>query len=566
MAGEGVAYYRPILIASFVADAQLVGTEAAAFHRTNVVLHAVNAALVVLLLTAYGCNLWAAGIAALLFGLHPIQCQAVALILGRNDELLVAPIVGMLLADELLPRRGWRRLADAVIVLCFAATLWTKETGIVAPIFLLLVDVLWRGRSRRELRSRLPLVIALGVVAVLYFATRVSVLGAVLDTGHYGYTPPLQRIPLAAAIFGYYVRHVFLPWGSAPAPYHPGLVDPTGPDLWIAAAYTAAFVAAAALTLRRAPRVACGLLFFGVALAPVLALAAPMKVLILDHRTYLPMLGIALGVGALTPVAGAGRIGAALALAILATLTTFRLPSYADSLALWKLGVEAAPASDYARNNYAAALMDADQFPEAIAQLREALRLNPDYDRARFNLAGCLEYVGDRPQAMRELELLVERRPDDVAVLNRLGLMRSRAGDFGGAQTLFERAVALHPDDRTLVRNLADLLDRRGAWPAAVVQRRRLTELEPQHGPNWWGLGRALANAGQTAEAIAALERALALGVESGQLHSDLAHALWTVGRWNEAATHVRRARERGVVDAALVQQLTDAGLMDAGG
>jgi protein O-mannosyl-transferase len=561
--GEGVAYYRPIMIGTFVVDAKLFGLEAPVFHRTNVVLHGLNVALVLLVLVAYGCHLWAAAIAALLFGLHPLQCQAVALILGRNDVLLVPPIALMLVADEVVRRSRRPRLADALVVLGFALTLWTKETGLVAPIFLVVLDVLWRGKPWHALRERLPLGIALGVVTALYFATRLAVIGAFLDTGVYGYIPPLDRPALATAILGYYVRHAFLPWGSAPAPYHPGLVDPSRPELWMAAAFVLTFVGLTAFALRHQRRVACGLVLFATALLPVLALGAQMKVLILDHRTYLAMMGLTFSVGAwrLAVDTVAGRCIAGLVLALLASATYARLPSYGDSVSLWKLGVEAAPSSDYAHNNYGAALMDADHFPEAVAQLREALRLNPAYDKARFNLAGCVEYLGDRPQAIRELEVLLERRPDDLAVLNRLALMRSRGGDLAGAQAAWEHAVTLKPNDPTMVRNLADVLDQRGDSATAVPLRRRLTELVPDKPVSWIALGRSLSLAGQGAEAAQAYEHALTLGPESGALRSALAQALWQAGRWDEAAAQVRRARELGVVDPALVRRLQDVGI-----
>jgi tetratricopeptide (TPR) repeat protein len=389
------------------------------------------------------------------------------------------------------------------------------------------------------------------------------VIGAAFDTGSYGYVPPLERPALATAILGYYVRHAFLPWGSAPAPYHPGLVDPSRPELWIAAGFVVAFAGATALALRRNRRVACGLLIFAAGLLPVLAIVAQMKVLILDHRTYLALVGLAFGVGAWRTVGDgvAARFAAGLALAILATLTSLRLPSYGNALALWALGVEAAPSSDYARNNYGAALMDADRFPEAVEQFRAALRLNPAYDKARFNLAGCLEYLGDRPQALRAMESLAERRPRDVAVLSRLALMRSRGGDPAGAEAAWEKAVAVKPDDPALVRNLADALERRGAVAAALPLRRRLTELQPENAANWAGLGRVLAGTGQPAEAIGAFQRALAVDPTNGAAHLQLAQALWQTGRWNEAAAEAGRARALGFVDPGLMQSLAETGI-----
>ena len=82
---------------------------------------------------------------------------------------------------------------------------------------------------------------------------------------HYGYVPPLERLALAAAIFGYYVRHVFLPWGAAPAPYHPvSSIRPA--DLWIAVGFVVAFVLGTTLAWRRDRRVAAGLAIFAIGL------------------------------------------------------------------------------------------------------------------------------------------------------------------------------------------------------------------------------------------------------------------------------------------------------------
>ncbi|MCC6765641.1 MAG: tetratricopeptide repeat protein [Deltaproteobacteria bacterium] len=564
-AGEGVAYYRPIMIASFVLDAKLFDPEASSFHRTNVVLHGANVGLIVLALAAFGCGIWTAAVAALLFGLHPLQCQAVALILGRNDVLLVPPILAMLVADERVrPTRP--RLADALVVASFAATLWTKETGIVAPVFLLLMDVLWRRRSpAHALRTRLPLLGVLLLVTVLYGLTRLAVIGALLDNGTYPYVPIGERPAVAIAIFGYYLRHVLLPWGMAPAPYHRGLIDPSNPELWSAAGFVLAFAAVVVLTLRRAPRVACGLLMFGIALAPVLAIGAPMKVLILDHRAYLPLLGIAFAVAAGGRLldAGRGRAIAACVLVLLAALTWRRLPSYGDSLSLWELGITAAPASDYAHNNYGAALMDADRFPEAVTQFREALRLNPAYDIARFNLAGCLEYLGERDEALRQFETLAAHRPNDAAMMHRVAELRSRAGDLAGARAMWERALALKPNDLRVLRSLADLLDRQGASAAAIPLRRRLVEIAPASQAEWSALAHSLASAGQPADAIAAYEHALRIGPESGSVRLGFARALWSAGRWQDAAAELRRARALGVDDPDLTRRLAEVGIFD---
>jgi Flp pilus assembly protein TadD len=564
VAGEGVSYYRPVLSATLVADAQLGDTSPRQFHRTNVILHGVNAGLICLALAIYTGSLWASVVGALLFAMHPMQGQAVGLILGRNDELLVAPVVGMLIADELGRRSGRRVTASCVVVLCYAATLWTKETGIVVPAFLLLSDFLWHGTDRETLRRRMPLFAALAVVALSYLLVRFTILGSVLESGQYGAASPPERLALALATLGYYLRHLALPWGFAPAPFHPGLVDPSRPEIWIAGLVCLGFLATTVVAIRQAPRIAYGLLVLLVGLTPVLGIAALAKVRILEHRTYMPMIGVAF-VGATLAMRftkPAARACVVAVLGVMTALTAARLPSYADSLSLWALGVAGTPESDYARNNYATALMAADRTPEAIEHLHEALRLNPGYDLARYNLAACLEFVDRRPDAITELRYITDRRPRDTAVLNRLGLMLGRGGQLEPAREALERAVAIRPDDPVMLRNLADVLAKLGRHEEASRTYRRVAELQPQNGDHWRRLGGALLSAGHPDQAVSAFQRALQIGPESGRLQSDLASVLWRAGRWEEAASHARRARELGYTDPQLWQQLQSAGAL----
>lgn len=565
LANAGVGYYRPILTATMVADYQRAGADPVQFHRTNVVLHAVNAGLVALLLWMLTGHLGAAVVGALLFAVHPLQGQAVALVLGRNDLLLIPPIVAMLIAD-VLAERGGRHLVGAIAMVgCYALALWTKETAIVAPALIPLTDVLWRGRSLRELGRRVPLLVAMAVVMAAYFAARVVAIGAFVGGEQYGSSDFLGRVALATATLGYYVRGLVLPWGFAPAPYHAGLVDPHQAAFWAAAAFASGAVILALASWRRAPRFAYGLVFFLLTILPVLGLAAPMKVAMLEHRTYLPMLGIAIAAAAWAvrawPAVPA-RAVMGVALAALAAVTATRLPSYATALSLWGMAVANVPASDYARNNYAAALMDASRTPEAVDQLNEALRLNPDYDRARYNLSACLEFLGRRPEAIAQLRLIVERRPQDSAVWNRLGLMLMRENQADAARAAFASGVAAKPDDPLLVRNLGDALARLQHWDDAIRTFRQLTELQPNDAEAWRRLGVTLLSAGHNDDAVAALQRALAIGPASGRLYGDLASILYRLGRWPEAATHARRARELGYVDPELWRALENAGVI----
>jgi hypothetical protein len=89
-----LGHYVPITWLSFALDHAVWGLRPAGYHLTNVLLHAVNAALVSvlaadLLRRATGwpdpiCRLGAA-VSALFGGLHPLRVEAVSWVTGRRD-------------------------------------------------------------------------------------------------------------------------------------------------------------------------------------------------------------------------------------------------------------------------------------------------------------------------------------------------------------------------------------------------------------------------------------------------------------------------------------------------
>src|SRR5437763_609361 len=79
------------------------------------------------------------------------------------------------------------------------------------------------------------------------------------------------------------------------------------------------------------------------------------------------------------------------------------------------------PGMATARNSMAAALLLADRMDEAIANLREALRVDPSYLNARYNLARALAAKGDLDGAAGEYTTFVKERPDDGEAQAALG-------------------------------------------------------------------------------------------------------------------------------------------------
>src|SRR5437867_1341358 len=83
----GAAYYRPVVISSLALNGRVLGWGPAGFHLVNVLLHAANAVLLLILAWRLGMPSRVAFWAAALFCVHPVAAWPVGSIVARVDLL-----------------------------------------------------------------------------------------------------------------------------------------------------------------------------------------------------------------------------------------------------------------------------------------------------------------------------------------------------------------------------------------------------------------------------------------------------------------------------------------------
>lgn len=94
----------------------------------------------------------------------------------------------------------------------------------------------------------------------------------------------------------------------------------------------------------------------------------------------------------------------------------------------------------------------------AIAQYREAIRLNPNLPGVHFELAEQLRASSDpglNEQAADEFKAALQVNPYDEGAWRELGEMQAAKGDFQGAQQDYKKALALRPNDADAETDLA---------------------------------------------------------------------------------------------------------------
>jgi len=366
-AGGGV---RPLLKASYTLNWTLGG----GFSLLNIALHAMNAALLFLIGEQLFRDRRAALIAALLFALHPAATEAVTYISGRSSSLMAAFYLGALLAYL----RGAHWSFSAVLFLFAVAT---RETAVTLPAALLLCELcraerpVWREILRRQW-PHWTLLLAGGLFVLLnqrYF-----------DLIAYGFSERSLADNLLTQVGGvsYLVLRLVSLHGYNIDPALPALSEWT-PLLAFQAFLLAVLFIIGAVSLRRRPWVAFGILWFFLQLAPTNSIVPRLDVAN-DRQLYLASWGLFLAL--CIQLRNLPVLAFSIVLILFAVTSVLRQLDYRSEIVLWESSVALAPWNARGHNNLGYAYQLAGRTQEARREYQAALLLNPMHGKARLNL------------------------------------------------------------------------------------------------------------------------------------------------------------------------------------
>lgn len=496
-----LGHWMPLSWMTLGLDYLLWGMDPRGYHLTNVVLHAAGAVMLASLAArlarlALGPTVderpadlaLAAGVAALLFAIHPLRVESVAWVTERRDVLsgLLAFVATWCylssITDTAHPRR-WYLLS----LIAFAAGLLSKATVLTLPALLLLLEVYplrrlpaeggWRGPEARRLLLRL-----------LPFAllSAASALVSVRALGHVDQLPPLGKVAVSAFSLAFYTLKTFVPAGLSPLYIMPLSVDPFALRYVVSLLASLVITGAALAAWRRWPGLTVAWIAFVVALFPMLGLRQNGFQIAADRYTYhaapvLSVLACALLYLALRRWRGVTIAACAIVLTALGAATWRQATHWRDSEALWRRALATGHGGWIAHNNFGNAILARGLVREAEIEYRRAIALNPRYAEAHMDLGVALSQQGKDAEAEPSLRRALELRPDyDDAMVN-LGLVLSRRGAHDEAIALYARALTLDPRDVNAEVNWGNALVRLGRPAEAVRRYERALALDPSH-------------------------------------------------------------------------------------
>jgi hypothetical protein len=464
--------WHPLTWLSYMLDFELYGLDAAGFHASNVVLHALNVALVFRVLARATGRTWPSALVAALFAAHPLHVEAVAWIAQRKE--LLSAFFGLLAIDAYTSwtRRGgaWRY---ARVVVWAALALMAKPMWVSLPLLLLLLDA-WPLRRlalrrsgggpapelagiRTRLVEKLPLVGLSLLSCTLTLFAQERAMDVSSDVGL------ALRAANAVVAYAAYLAKTLWPAGLSvlyPHPYLPG-GTPLAPQQIVGASLLLLAITAVALRARTRPYLLVGWLWFLVSLLPTIGLVQVGWQAMADRYTYVPHLGLFAMFAwsaddAVRYLRGRSRGAAALALAAVllavfgcAARSAQQMGAWRDTVTLYRHSLAATPDSHWLHFNLGNRLLVRGEHAAAREHFAAALRLRPGWDLAAGNLAWLLATTPEPalrdPQRAIELaeEIAQSQSFRDPNTLDTLAAAYAAAGDFERALALGRRASAL---------------------------------------------------------------------------------------------------------------------------
>lgn len=233
------------------------------------------------------------------------------------------------------------------------------------------------------------------------------------------------------------------------------------------------------------------------------------------------------------------------------------------ALARLAAAVAADPQNAEYHNTYGHALWRSGDRDRALAEHRDAARLDP---RLQMQYARSLDVAGRSEEAAREYEALLALHPDASVVREDLGRLLFRAGDYAKAAGHLQAAVEAHPDDPVLQQELAYSLDQSGDRERASEVYRKVLEAAPGAVVTRALLAENLYVRGQKDEAMALVQEGLRQTPEAPLLQRQMGSLLERSGRRAEAVA-AYRAYARLAPNAPDSKQMADrAATLEAAG
>lgn len=547
--------YHPLTMLSLALEAKLGGMNPGIFHRTNLLLHAVNVVLVYRLFLGLRFSVPIAVLLSLLFGLHPLRVESVAWVAERKDVLYAAFWLGAALAWLSYRKSGNGAWALAALGF-FVLSCLSKAMAVTLVPFLLVLDYIQghKFQTRDYLLYALLTGVALAT-GILAFVAQGDAVGMGAD-----FSIP-ERMALVAYGFWFYVLRTLAPVSlSAFYPYPDSV-----PVFWYVLPVLTVGVAYGLYRLRNR-MLTGGLLAYAVIILPVLQIIPVGTALVADRYSYLSVLGLLVMTGwgivqveRRFPGKEMGmRVTGLLLASVLAWSVRDRIPVWQNSITLYENVLQQFPDYSIGQVNYGNALRDKGDWKGAERAYCLAIVADSQNDLPWNNLGILASFRGQPERAVYFYGRAADLKPDYPVNYYNIATVWFNQGKADKALPYADKALAVDSLYGEALHLRGVLLQQLQRYPESVQALEKARQVNPYEIKILNDLGTTWFYSGNAEKAEAAFRESLALNTDANpNAYNNLGFVLFNSGRQPEAIEMYRKAAAQGHPEAqAYLRQL----------
>jgi tetratricopeptide (TPR) repeat protein len=553
-------YFRPLVSLSFYLERPLWGSGPFGYHQTNLIIHALNTALMIsLLLAAFRCRRIAfAG--ATIFAFHPVHVSSVAWIGGRTDPMLCLFMTCSalcLIRSAQAEGGAWRRTLGWAAWWYFLALLCKEQVLVLLPLaplaYRFFGERTWDGARKRQSKKAAYAFSAVAAFFIVCWFLAAPPKHSVMAGGL------VSHLEQAGQTFFAYCGLLLAPNATW---MHTFTIGPTEGFGWFGAAcgylFVVGLIAFIVKAWRRSSQLAWWALWSLLVLLPVSNLLPIATLLVAPYRAEIAQIGIAaIGGWAAVGVWDRFRFPAvryslafsgAFATAWCLHLCVWGSAKWMNSETIFRQICAVDPDCIFARETVAQSLLNKRKYAEAGKEIEELLERILPNGRWRDVDKVVLEMHGDSPisQKLRHNQGgTIDPNVWLSHIYAQLGSLRVRQGEPGEAETYLKAAVTLDASCYDGLIELGFLALRRGEFAHARFWASRAIGRAPTVADGYAVRGRAHAALGKTREAQADFERCVALQPWAGQAYIELAETQVKLGDRQGAVATLSEALRR---------------------
>lgn len=223
--------------------------------------------------------------------------------------------------------------------------------------------------------------------------------------------------------------------------------------------------------------------------------------------------------------------------------TALREGRYEDAVEEFKKAINQGNGdSGVAQHSLGLAYLKLDRLEEAIASLKEAIRLRPNFAEAHYDLGRVYHESGEFNTAAVAFEEAIRLNPSFFEALTALGRTYQHSGLHTKSVEVLRKATLLQPDAIDAKSALGGALILAGQPEEAVLVLGEVVRLSPRSAFAYTNLGQAYRLIGKFQEALNSLQEALRISPADSMAHNYLGLTYQSLDRHQEALAAYRQA------------------------